>query len=242
MASSLSNSSHKWRNIRVQGPDAFGVAVVFLDRAKEWNALTVPMLEDMIKIFDLMDQDYRIKSIVVTGDGPIFCSGVDLKQGFGEIGKTPGTHRDAGGQLALAVHRCRKPMIAAINGPAIGVGITMTLPMTIRVTSKSAKIAFAFVRLGIVADASSSFYLPRLIGYRGTYPASSPLLHDLFSEIVETPTEVLPRAIEIAKDIAVKTSQVSTYMTRELIWRGPSSPEEAHLLESAVMHRCFHSK
>ncbi|OHW96137.1 enoyl-hydratase isomerase family protein [Colletotrichum incanum] len=132
-------------------------------------------------------------------------------------------------------------MIAAINGPAIGVGITMTLPMTIRVTSKSAKIAFAFVRLGIVADASSSFYLPRLIGYRGTYPASSPLLHDLFSEIVETPTEVLPRAIEIAKDIAVKTSQVSTYMTRELIWRGPSSPEEAHLLESAVMHRCFHS-
>ncbi|GKT65678.1 enoyl-CoA hydratase isomerase family protein [Colletotrichum tofieldiae] len=165
MASILSNPSHKWRNIRVQGPDAFGVAVVFLDRAKERNALTVPMLEDMIKIFDLMDQDHRIKSIVVTGEGPIFCSGVDLRQGFGEIGETPGTHRDAGGQLALAVHRCRKPMIAAINGPAIGVGITMTLPMTIRVTSKTAKVAFAFVRLGIVADASSSFYLPRLIGY-----------------------------------------------------------------------------
>ncbi|OLN84391.1 3-hydroxypropionyl-coenzyme A dehydratase 1 [Colletotrichum chlorophyti] len=250
MASSFSYSSHPWRNIRVEGPNTSGVAVVFLDRANERNALTVPMLEDMIKLFSLMDQDAGVKSIVVTGDGPMFCSGVDLKQGFGKIGKTPETHRDAGGQLALAIHRCRKPMIAAINGPAIGVGITMTLPMTIRVTSKASKVSFAFVRLGIVADASSSFYLPRLIGHSralhlfttgGTFPATSPLLHDLFSEVTDSPAQVLPRAMQIATDIAVNTSQVSTYLTRELVWRGPASPEEAHLLESAVMHRCFHS-
>lgn len=151
----------------------------------------------------------------------------------------------SGGRVALAIHRCKKPVIGAINGAAVGVGITMTLPMTIRVALASAKIGFVFSRRGLASEGASSFFLPRLIGYAralhlvttgATYRADDRLLDGLFSETRETSHEVLDRAIEIAEDIVQNTSVVSNYLIREMIWRGPGNAEETHLLDSKVLH------
>ncbi|OWY54927.1 HMG-CoA hydrolase for ACT-toxin synthesis [Alternaria alternata] len=251
MLNRFSYSSNAWHNLRVDGPDADGIAVIVLARSQSRNALTLPMLTDMVQLLSAMDADDSVKCIVFTGEGQFFCSGVDLTEGFGEIGKTRDTHRDAGGKLALAIHNCRKPTIAAINGTAVGVGITMTLPMSIRIAAESAKISFPFVRRGIVADAASSFYLPRLIGYGralhlfttgALYPAESGLLHGLFSETVNPASSTLPRALEVARDIAVNASQVGVYLTRDLIYRSLRSPEQAHLLESATLYTRYQSQ
>ncbi|KAF5531817.1 enoyl hydratase isomerase family [Fusarium phyllophilum] len=176
MPSNLTYSSQPWSDLRVLDPDANGVVTIFLARAEFHNALTVPMLEDLIQIFSLLDRDDRVKCIIVTGDGRMFCAGVDLKQGFGKIGRTPETHRDA-----------------------------------------------------------------HLFTTAGTYVTESQLVRDIFSEITDSPAAVIERAQAIANEIATNTSQVSTYLTRELIWRGPSNPEAAHLLESAILHRLYNS-
>ena len=155
-----------------------------------------------------------------------------------------------GGRVALAIHNCSKPTIGALNGSAVGVGITMTLPMAIRIVSSTAKIGFVFSRRGIIMEAASSFFLPRLIGYSralhvvttgAVYPAASDLLNGLFSEVLPA-EKVLPRALEIAEDVAANTSVLCGKLMRDLIWRGGASAEEAHLLDSPILYDLFGSK
>lgn len=176
----------------------------------------------------------------------MFCAGADLQRGFkeGEGMESEREHRDGGGRVALAAHHCKKPIIGAIQGAAVGVGMTMTLPFTIRVALASAKIGFVFARRGLVSEGASSFFLPRLIGFAkalhvvttgAVYRADDPIFGGLFSETRDTPEAVLARAIELAEDIVRNTSTVSSYLIRELFWRGPGSAEEAHLLDSRVL-------
>ncbi len=180
----------------------------------------------------------------------MFCSGADLDSSSGSLTystDTARTHRDGGGRVALAIYSCHKPVIAAINGSAVGVGITMTLPMSIRIVSAKAKIGFVFARRGIVMEAASSFFLPRLIGYSramhlvttgAAYPASHELLRELFSEVVEE-GRVLERALEVAGEVVANTSVVSTSLMRDLMWRGPGTAEGTHLLDSKVLLELF---
>lgn len=153
--------------------------------------------------------------------------------------------------MALAIHHCSKPTIAAINGPAVGIGIAMTLPAAIRLASSTAKVGFVFSRRGLVTEACSSYFLPRLIGLSramhltatgSVYPASDPLLKDLFSEILPTPEATVSRALEMANDIAKNTSVVSTSLMKAMMHYGPNIPEGAHLLESRLLAGLFGSK
>jgi enoyl-CoA hydratase/carnithine racemase len=135
-------------------PTPTPVILITLYRPKAHNAFTDAMASSLVTALDLLSIDPRIKSIVVTGHGKMFCAGADLGVGLSYKEDTARTHRDGGGTVALAVHRCLKPVIAAINGSAVGVGVTMTLPMNIRVVSEKAKIGFVFARRGIVMEVS----------------------------------------------------------------------------------------
>ncbi|KAF4635023.1 hypothetical protein G7Y89_g3090 [Cudoniella acicularis] len=246
-----------FRHIRVShvpetSPIPTPVILISLYRPGKHNAFTDTMTEDLEKLFNLLSLDPRVKSIVVTGHGKMFCAGADLEGGQGLAYKhdTARTHRDGGGRVTLAIHRCTKPIIAAINGSAVGVGITMTLPMNIRIVSERAKIGFVFARRGIVMEAASSYFLPRLIGLSramhlvttgSVYPSTHPLLRELFSEIVPE-EKVLARALEIAGDVAKNTSSVSTYLMKDLLWRGPGTAEETHLLDSKILLELFDGK
>jgi enoyl-CoA hydratase/carnithine racemase len=233
-------------------PTPTKVILVTLYRPGKHNAFTDTMTNDLETAFDLLSLDPRVKAIVVTGHGKMFCAGADLNSGNGLSYKddTLRTHRDGGGRVTLAIHRCTKPVIAAINGSAVGVGITMTLPMSIRIVSERAKIGFVFARRGIVMEAASSYFLPRLIGLSramhlvttgSVYPATHPLLSQLFSEVLPE-EKVLDRALEIAADVAENTSGVSTALMRDLMWRGPGTAEGTHLLDSKMLLELFDGK
>ncbi|KAI1936259.1 hypothetical protein LOZ66_004717 [Ophidiomyces ophidiicola] len=221
------------------------------------------MADELATVFAMADTDDRVKAIVLTGAGDrAFCAGADLELGFpkgagkdghinrGDVERAK-DHRDTGGRVALAIHRCRKPTIAALNGAAVGIGITMTLPATIRLAPADAKVGFVFARRGLVMEAVSSFFLPRLIGHAravhvvttgAVYPAAHPLLRDLFSEILPDADQTLRRALELAADIAQNTSTVATALMRDMMFRGPASPEATHLLDSAVIYSLFGSR
>lgn len=225
-------------------PSATPIVIVTLHRPGKYNAFTDTMAHELVHAFSLFNIDDRVRCIIVTGHGKMFCAGADLSSGFGERGANAREHRDGGGRVALAIHTCTKPTIAAINGSAVGVGITMTLPMSIRIAARTAKIGFVFARRGLVMEACSSFFLPRLIGWSramhlvttgATYPADDKLLGDLFSEVVETAEGVMSRAIDVAEEVVGNTSVVSTFLMRELMWRGPESVEATHLLDSRVL-------
>jgi enoyl-CoA hydratase/carnithine racemase len=153
--------------------------------------------------------------------------------------------------VTQAIHNCRKPVIAAINGSAVGIGITMTLPMAIRIAPKQAKIGFVFGRRGLIMEAASSFFLPRLVGHSramhlittgATYSPAHRLMDGLFSEVLDSPDQVLPRAVELAEDIARNVSSVSWALMRDLLWRGKASSEETHLLDSRLIYEMFGSR
>lgn len=210
------------------------------------------MTNELEELFTLLSLDPRVKVIVVTGHGHIFCAGADLEGGTGLSYKndTLRSHRDGGGKVALSIFRCTKPVIAAINGSAVGVGITMTLPMNIRIVSEKAKIGFVFARRGIVTEAASSFFLPRLIGYSramhlvttgNVLPATSPHFGGLFSEVVPA-EKVLTRALEVAEDVARNTSAVSTHLMKDMMWRNPGTAEGTHLLDSKILLELFEGK
>jgi len=157
-----------------------------------------------------------------------------------------GEHRDGGGQIALAIFRCRKPVIAAINGHAVGVGITMTLPMDIRIVSEDAKIGFVFTRRGVVPEACSSWFLPRIVGiskaaewiYTGrVFRASEEAKSGLFNYVVPQ-AKVVDKAMALAREIAENTSAVSVALSRALLWHGlaEGDPQSVHLIDS----RCFY--
>lgn len=155
-----------------------------------------------------------------------------------------------GGRVALAIHHCRKPSIAAIQGSAVGIGITMTLPMNIRLCYRDAKIGFVFARRGLVMEACSSYFLPRLIGHSramqavttgSVYRAADKVFDGLFAELLERPEDVLPRALDMAVDVVSNTSAVSTYLMKEMMYRDKGSAEGQHLLDSRVIYELFGS-
>jgi len=222
------------------------VLVVTLDRPERLNAFTWTMMTELIDAFDRGDVDDEVRAIVVTGAGRAFCAGADLAAGgrtFDDSERaTVDTHRDGGGQVALRIFECRKPVIAAVGGPAVGVGVTMTLPMDVRIASSTARFGFVFTRRGIVPEAASSWFLPRLVGisraaewiYTGRiFSAQEALAGGLVSRVVP-PGEVLPAALALAREIAEHTSPVSVALSRALLWRmlGADHPMEAHRIDS----------
>ena len=155
-----------------------------------------------------------------------------------------------GGRVALAIHHSLKPTIGAIQGPAVGIGITMTLPMNVRIAHASSKIGFVFARRGLVMEACSSYFLPRLIGHSramqaittgSTYPACHKVFDGLFAETCEKSEDVLPTALRVAEDVVKNTSSVSTYLMKELMYRDKGSAEGQHLLDSRVIYELFGS-
>ncbi|KIW08805.1 uncharacterized protein PV09_00739 [Verruconis gallopava] len=228
--------------------DVTPIQILTLYRPGKHNAFTYTMTVELEKAYALFDVDDRVKAIVHTGDGRIFCAGADLENSFRQTGEKIADHRDGGGRVSLAIYNCRKPVIGALNGSAVGVGITQTLPMAIRIAPKNAKIGFVFSRRGLVMEAASSFFLPKLVGYSkamhlvttgATYPASHPLLSDLFSETLDNPADVLPRAIELAQEFVDNCSNVSWALMKDMIWRNPGTAEGAHLLDSRIIYEMF---
>jgi hypothetical protein len=152
-------------HIPADSPTPTPTILITLHRPGRHNAFTDTMMNELVHAFALIDVDPRVKCAIVTGHGKIFCAGADLASSFKGGEEPVREHRDGGGRVALAIHRCRKPVIGALQGSAVGIGITMTLPMSIRIAYEGAKIGFVFARRGIIMEACSSFYLPRLIGY-----------------------------------------------------------------------------
>ncbi|KAH6708935.1 ClpP/crotonase-like domain-containing protein [Leptodontidium sp. MPI-SDFR-AT-0119] len=245
-------------HVPASSPTPSQVLLLKLNRPQKFNAVTERMIEELVTAYEYFHADDRVKAIVVTGTGKAFCVGADLEVGFSKLlNKLDGgssnltSYRDGGGRVTLAIHNCQKPTIMAINGPAAGFGITITLPATIRIACSSTKISFAFARRGLVMEAASSYFLPRLVGMSralhlvttgATYTASDPLLSQLFSELLPTPEETVARALAIATEITAQTSTVSTKVMRDMMYRGPSTAEEAHLLDSKIFLEMLQSK
>ncbi len=239
----------------IDGP----VLTITLDRPDKLNAFTGRMTYELIEAFDRADTDDNVRAIIVTGRGRGFCAGADLSGGASTFDHTAqasqdiegaeSTHyaarRDEGGLVSLRIFDCKKPVIAAINGPAVGVGITMCLPMDIRLASTTAKIGFVFARRGIVPEAASSWFLPRVVGINQAmewavtgrvFPASEALGTGLIRSIHE-PDDLLPAARAIAMEIAENTAPVSVALTRQMLWRtlGANHPMEGHRIDSRAI-------
>ena len=227
-----------------------GVATITLDRPAKLNAFTARMMRELIDAFDRADADDAVRAVIVTGAGRAFCAGADLSSGGDTFDAsavdTVETHRDGGGQVTLRIYESIKPVIAAINGPAVGVGITMTLPMDVRIASSAARMGFVFARRGIVPEACSSWFLPRAVGisraaewlYTGrVFPAEEALAAGLVSRVV-APEALLETAHGIAREIADNTSAMSVALARQLLWRmlGADHPMEAHRIDSRCIY------
>jgi enoyl-CoA hydratase/carnithine racemase len=229
---------------------ADGIATITLHRPERMNAFTGTMMHEVIDAFDRVDADDAVRAVIVTGSGDrAFCAGADLgsggetfARGGSDIQTDVGVPRDGGGMVSLRIFDCAKPVIGAINGAAVGVGVTMTLPMDIRIASETARFGFVFARRGIVPEACSSWFLPRVVGistaaewcYSGrVFPASEALDRGLVRSL-HAPNELLPAAHEIAREIADNTAPVSVALTRQMLWRmlGASHPMEAHRVDS----------
>ena len=222
-----------------------GVLTITLNRPERLNAFNGQMWAEMMDAFDRADADDDIRAIIVTGEGRGFCAGADLSSGgdtFARSNEDLEAYRDGGGVLSLRIYALRKPIIAAINGPAVGVGITMTLPMDVRLASTEARMGFVFVRRGMVPEACSSYFLPRLVGMGRAsewtltgrvFPASEALEAGLVNRVLP-PEDLLPAARELASEIAANTSPVSVTLTRHMLWKAldAESPMAAHRVES----------
>jgi enoyl-CoA hydratase/carnithine racemase len=230
---------------------AEGVATLTLDRPERLNAVNQPMLEALRAALDRADADDSVRAVIVTGAGRAFCAGADLSAGgatfdrSGGRAEPPADHRDGGGLCALRIFEMRKPVIAAVNGPAVGFGVTLTLPMDIRLASTAARFGFVFARRGVVPEACSTWFLPRLVGmaqaaewvYTGrVFDAEEALAGRLVSRVV-APEALLPAARALAREIAEHTSAVSVALSRQMLWRmlGADHPMEAHRLDSQAM-------
>lgn len=223
------------------------ILTITLNRPDRLNAFTNVMRDEMIAAFDQADADDDIRCVIVTGEGRGFCAGADLGDGGDTFntdreGQDGAVWRDGGGQVSLRIFESKKPVLAAINGPAVGVGVTMTLPMDIRIASSNAKFGFVFSRRGIVPEACSSWFLPRIVGIQQAlawtfsgrvFPAEEALKGGLVQEVT-APEDLLPRARAIATEIAENTAPVSVALTRQMMWRmlGADHPMEAHKIDS----------
>lgn len=233
-----------------------GIATITLNRPDRLNAFTPKMMLELIQAFDLTDGDDAVRAVIITGAGRGFCAGADLASGgqtFAAgareaerraLGDTEDPTRDGGGRVALRIFESLKPVIGAINGAAVGVGATMTLPMDIRIASEAARFGFVFSRRGLALEACSSWFLPRIVGpsaaldwcYSGRiFPAEEALRRGLVSEVV--PPEMLLEAARALAQGYAEAAPVSMAVTRRLIWRGlvADHPMEAHRADSRSM-------
>ena len=240
-----------------------GIATITLNRPDKLNAYTIVMQNELLDAFDRIDADDDVRVVIVTGAGRGFCAGADLsagadtfnyearadradKQGAvnddGSVNWSDQRVRDGGGFVSLRIFECLKPVISAVNGPAVGVGVTMQLPMDIRLASTQARFGFVFSRRGVVPEAASSWFLPRVVGisqalewcFSGrVFDAQEALAGGLVRSLHE-PDELLPAARAIAREIADNTAAVSVALTRQMLWKmmGADHPMEAHKIDS----------
>ncbi|MEA2315532.1 MAG: hypothetical protein QOI03_2224 [Solirubrobacteraceae bacterium] len=229
---------------------ADGVLTITLNRPERLNAWTATMGRELIEAFDRADADDDVRAVIVTGAGRGFCAGADLAGGgetfdYRARGRADAVPRDNGGELTLRIFESRKPVIAAINGPAVGVGATMTLPMDIRLASEEARMGFVFTRRGIVPEACSSWFLPRVVGISramewaatGRVFSAQEAFEGGLVRSVHPPGELLGAARAIAGEIAENTAPVSVALARALMWRmlGAEHPMLAHRADSRGM-------
>lgn len=228
-----------------------GVMTLTLDRPEKLNAFTIEMMQELIDAFDVADADDAVRAVVVTGAGRAFCAGADISggtKGFVDVEKRKvgaGTVRDGGGLLTLRIFDSLKPVIAAVNGAAVGVGATMQLPMDMRLASEDAKFGFVFGRRGIVPEACSSWFLPRVVGISKAmewsttgriFDAQEALSAGLVRS-VHKPADLLGAAQELAEEIGANNAPVSVALTRQMMWRmlGADHPMQAHRVDSLAI-------
>jgi enoyl-CoA hydratase/carnithine racemase len=232
-----------------------GIATITLNRPEKLNALNSNMLDEMIAVFDHTDADDEVKVVIVTGSGRAFCAGADLSGGSGALDfddendpnvvKVRGVVRDFGGRVVLRIFNSLKPVIAACNGPAVGAGATLQLAMDIRLASTTAKYGFPFTRLGIVPEAASSWFLPRIVGIATAlewcyssriFSADEALQRGLIRSVHE-PDELLSEARRLAREIADNAAPVSVALTRQMLWRMlcADHPMAAHRADSLAV-------
>ena len=225
--------------------------IIYLSREERMNAFTLTMQQEIVKVLDDAEENDDIKAIIFTGDGKAYCAGADLSSGGDTFDnrkgreKTNDVVRDSGGLLTLRLFKCKKPLIAAVNGAAVGIGATMLLPMDTRICSDQARFGFVFAKRGIVPEAASSWFLPRLIGinkalelcYTGKVISADEAKEiRLVSEILNQ-DKLIDRALEIAKEFTAESSQISIALTRQMMWRmlGADDPMEAHKIDSRAV-------
>ncbi|NNE12943.1 MAG: crotonase/enoyl-CoA hydratase family protein [Ilumatobacter sp.] len=232
------------------------IATVTLHRPDKMNAFTGTMMREMIAAFDLTDADDDVRAVIVTGAGErAFCAGADLSgggdtfaRGGSDVQTDAGVPRDGGGMLTLRIFDSKKPVIGAINGAAVGVGVTMTLPMDIRLASTAARFGFVFARRGIVPEAASSWFLPRVVGidralewsFSGRVFGANEALDGGLVRSLHAPADLLPAARALAAEIAEHAAPVSVALTRQMMWRmlGAPHPMHAHRADSrAILER-----
>ena len=238
-----------------------GVATITLHRPERLNAFTATMARELVAAFDATDADDDVRVVLMTGSGRGFCAGADLARGASTFDATDetraadradfetigGVPRDGGGVVSLRIAASRKPVIVAINGPAVGVGATMTLPADVRIAAESARFGFVFTRRGLVPEAASSWFLPRVVGISQAmewvatgrvFDAAEALAGRLVSRVLPD-AELLPAARALAAEIVENTSAVSVALSRQLLWSmlGAASPWEAHRLDSRAIFR-----
>ena len=235
------------------------ILTITLNRPDRLNAFTGQMMDELISAFDAAGKDDDVRVVIVTGAGRGFCAGADLAAGANTFNRDvrnnkgdkvdnndPEWMRDGGGRTTLAIYDCPKPVIAAINGPAVGVGVTMTLPMDIRLASENAKFGFVFARRGLVPEAASSWFLPRLVGiskalewtYSGKVFSPDEALEGGLVRSIHSPDNLLNEAKNIAREIIENTSSISVSLTRQMLWKmlGADHPMEAHKIDSRFIY------
>ena len=227
---------------------ADGIMTITLNQPDRLNAFTREMRQEMTDALDSADADDTVRGIIVTGAGRGFCAGADLASGGNTFDadarsdRPSGLHPDGGGLLALRIYECKKPIVAAINGPAVGIGITMTLPMDVRIAAHDARFGFVFSRRGIVPEACSSYFPPRVVGisqalqwcYSGRIFSAAEALAGRLVQSLHPKDELLAAARAIIREIADNASPLSVTMIRHMLWRmlGADHPMEAHKLDS----------
>lgn len=222
--------------------------IIYLSREERMNAFTLTMQQELVAALDEAENMDEIKSIIFTGDGKAYCAGADLSSGGDTFDnrkgreKTNNVVRDSGGLLTLRLFKSKKPLIAAVNGAAVGIGATMLLPMDFRICSEEARFGFVFARRGIVPEAASSWFLPRLVGITKALELcySGKIISADEAEDINLVSEVLPkerlidRALAVANEFTAESSQISIALTRQMMWRmlGADDPMEAHKIDS----------
>jgi enoyl-CoA hydratase/carnithine racemase len=236
---------------------ADGIATITLNRPEKMNAFTGTMMQEMCAAFDLIDADDAVRVVIVTGSGDrAFCAGADLTpEGGGQVFASGSAVeslsdervRDSGGRLTLRIFQCKKPVIAAVNGAAVGIGATMQLAMDIRLASDTARFGFVFARRGIVPEAASSWFLPKIVGISqalewcmtGRVFGAQEALAGGLVRSVHAPGDLLAEAQKLAREIADNTSPVAVAMTRAMLWRlsAEEHPMDAHRIDSRAIYR-----